>query len=365
MTRSRFIRLADLRRRNMFDTAFRGGLSVVLYLIFPAFSDIYRLWERASGSPGWTQIPFEYPPISAFYFEPLTLLPSSRWAVAVNGIVMVAAAVVITWVLGRYEFERTRPDVGLWIASPALLLFLPINWDVLVALVCVAGVLALYRDRAALAGFWSGLGTAFKIFPGAVVLPVIPLIDGWRKRIIYLVLGLAALVGSYLLYFVVEPDDWLFHLDFAAERGDSRSTVWGVLDSLFGVFGGSFPEGAVNLSSIAALVVSLLLITWWAARARPGFAEVAAISIIALLTFNKVFKPQYILWVLPFLAWIGVDRLKTRIAEWATLSQFAVIYVAALPAFIYPIQAAVRVVALAWIAVEIVRRRSMQALESS
>lgn len=350
--------MEELERRHIFDTAFRGGLSVVLYLVFPAFSDVYRLFEREAGNPDFTPIPFEYPPVSAFFFEPLTLLPSSRWAVAVNGLAMVAAAAAITWLLTRRSgtVHGEDPDVRLWVASPALILLLPINWDALVALIGVLGVVALCENRQALSGFWHGIGTAFKIFPGAVVLPVLPLINGWRRRLLFLGLGLVSLVGIYLVYALVEPE-WAFHLDFASQRSDIQSTVWGIVDEILALFGGQLSGDAINALSALTVTGSLLLIAWWAARTRPSFAQVAAVALIALVTFNKVFKPQYILWVIPFLAWVEAGRFKVRVAEAATIVQFAVIYLA-LPAFIYPIHTGIRVAALSWVAADILRSTS-------
>jgi hypothetical protein len=352
----------DPLARRLLDTAFRGGLAVALYLVFPAFSDVYRLWEREAGNPSFTQIPFEYPPISAFYFEPLTLLPSSRWAVAVNGMIMVGAAMSITWALGRREADgrEERVDLRLWMASPALIFLLPVNWDVLVALVCVVGVTALYQSRVGRAGFWLGLGTAFKVFPGAIVIPALPLIRGLRKRILFLALGGVSLVGSYLVYRLVEPDNWRFHLDFASKRGDIQSTIWGLLDRFLAFIGLTISGELVNVLSSVSLFLALLLIMWWVARTRPTFAEVASVAIIALLTFNKVFKPQYILWVLPFLAWAGAQGLKVRVAEAATIVQFGVIYLG-VTSFVYPVHTAVRVAALVWIAVEIIRSAAERA----
>ncbi len=348
-------------RRYLTDTAVRGGLAVVLYAVFPAFSDIHRLWERQAGLvPGWPFGVFEYPPIGALYFAPFRLLPSGRGAVVVNGVVMVAAAVAITWLLTRMT-EGSDPhgvDLQMWVGSPALLFLLPINWDVLVALISLLGVVALYRSRAVLSGFWHGVGTVFKVFPGAVVLPVVPLIDGWRRRVMFLASGSVVLVASYLAYAVVDPDGWRFHLDFASIRTDIDSTVWGVADSIVRMFGAGLPMSTVNTMSTIAIVVALLAVTYWTARSKVTPVEAAAVALMALMAFNKVFKPQYVLWVLPFLAWIRVSRLKVRILEATAILQFAVIYFA-LPAFLFVVEASVRLVVLALLAAEIIKVRSV------
>jgi hypothetical protein len=53
---------------------------------------------------------------------------------------------------------------------------------------------------------------------------------------------------------------------------------------------------------------------------------VVVLSIIVLLLANKVFKPQYVLWVLPFLAWYGSRRWQVRVLEVAAIVQISVTY---------------------------------------
>lgn len=72
------------------------------------------------------------------------------------------------------------------------------------------------------------------------------------------------------------------------------------------------------------------------------------------LAFNKVFKPQYVLWVIPFLAWIRASRVKVRILETTAIVQFAVIYFA-LPEIIYVAETGVRLVILFLLCIEIIR----------
>lgn len=342
-------------RRLLLDSAFRGGLGVGLYLAFPAFSDVYRLWERSAGNPRFAASAFEYPPISALYFWPLTFLPSSRWAVFVNGGVMVASAMAITWLLARWASERggITSDLRIWVASPALMLLLAVNWDVLVTLIAVLGVVALYQSREARSGFWIGLGTAFKVFPGIIVLPALPLLEGWRRRIMYLLAAGVVLGLSYALYAWLKPDEWLFHLDFASQRTDIDLTIWDLVNRALRPFGVSLSLGLVNTMSTAALAVAVVLTTTWAHLTKPSFARVAAVAIIALLVLNKVFKPQYVLWVIPFLAWVGASRWKVRALEAVVLLQFAAIYFS-LPQAIFPLSTVAGVMAFCLLAYDLI-----------
>lgn len=333
-----------------------------LYAIFPAFSDIHRLWERQAGLvPGWPSGVFEYPPIGALYFAPFGLLPSSRWAVVVNGLVMLATAVVITAILMRlaHDFYGRDVDVRMWVSSPALLLLLPINWDVVVSLMLLWGIVLVNRSRLVASGTWLGAGTAFKIFPGSVVLPVLPLIHGWRRRVAFLASGVALLGGSYLAYAAVDPDGWGFHLEFAALRTDTQSTVWGIIERGFEMFGSSLSMDAINLTSTLTLIVAIFVVTVWVARTKPSFAEAATVAIMVLLALNKVFKPQYVLWVIPFLAWIRASRVKVRILEMTAIMQFAVIYFA-LPELFYVAETSARLVILALLCIDIIKSPSVE-----
>lgn len=344
------------KRRHLIDTTVVGLLSVGLYAFFPAFSDIYRLWRRDHGLAiigGLGQGYFEYPPLAALYFEPLSWLPSSRMAVIVNGLVMVAAAVAITWVLlKRIDTETSKPDVRMWAMSPAVLFLLPVGWDVAVALLAVVAVVALYAERVAKAGALLGAGTSFKVFPGVMVLPSLPLLNGWRRRLSYLVAGFVVLVGSYAIMILVWPETWRVHLDFAASRSDHELSLWGLLE----VAGLDFTLDTVNVLATSSVVVALLGTTFWVARRKPTFVQAAVVSLVAFLLFSKVYKPQYVLWLLPFLAWNRSDRKVVRSLELASLVQISVTYFP-LPFLLAQIAALVRVAALVLLATPILRKR--------
>lgn len=347
-------------KRYMLDTAFIGALSVGLYAVFPPFSDIYRVWRREAGLGIYSGLrpgEFEYPPLAALYFEPLAGLPSSRWAVIVNGIVMVVAALGVTRLLLKAVTlpNGERVDLRMWAMSPALLFFLPINWDVAAVWMALAAVVALQSQRHMASGSLLAAGTSLKVFPGALVLPLVPLIQGWSHRLRFLGSASLVLAVSYVAYIIARPDTWRIHLDFAASRDDFESTLWGVLDWVGGAFGVSLSLDLVNWLSTLAVLAALVMLTHWVWIRRPAFAQAAALALIALLLFNKVFKPQYVLWVLPFLAWNGSDRSTVRLVEFTAIAHIAVTYFP-LPSVIVQIAAAIRIVALSVIGAAIVRQ---------
>lgn len=342
-------------RRQLVDTAFRGLLSVALFAAFPAFSDIYRLWRRQAGVVPGELAPeaFEYPPIAALVFKPLTWLPSARWAVVVNGLVMVVAAVAVTWFIQRHTERGLSPDTRLWVASPALLFLLPMNWDVAVALTAVLGLSFLIAQSESKAGLTFGAGFGWKIAPGSLVLPVLPLINGWRRRIAFLFGGGITVIVSYGAYVLFRPDGWQTHLDFASSRTDYQPTIWGGLDAVLSFLGVDLSLTTVNVVSGASVALALIGATAWTAVKRPTFAESAAIAMSLFLLFNKIFKHAYILWLIPLLALAGTKRLRVRILEVAVLVSFAAVFFPVMPQWLTPISAAVRTLVLVFVITEI------------
>ena len=82
------------------------------------------------------------------------------------------------------------------------------------------------------------------------------------------------------------------------------------------------PDHSLNLSVAVGFLLSLVVITWIVLRAprRPRVMQVAFLVMVAFLLTNKVFSPQYVLWLLPlavlarprwrpFLAWQALEVL--------------------------------------------------------
>ncbi|HZD23034.1 MAG TPA: hypothetical protein VE569_06480, partial [Acidimicrobiia bacterium] len=113
-----------------------------------------------------------------------------------------------------------------------------------------------------------------------------------------------------------------------------------------------------------AILVSLVALTVWAWRERPEFAEVAVLALIAFVLFNKVFKPQYVLWLLPLFAWNGVKRSTVRLVEGTAIVHMAVTYFS-LRTPLVGLMTAIRVGALVVIAGGIFRNAHQASVDNS
>lgn len=197
--------------------------------------------------------------------------------------------------------NRGRPwDAMAFAASPALVLAGLINWD-LVAVAAVAGALwAWSRGRPVLAGVLVGVGTATKLYPlfllGALLVVCLRERDLARW-------GRAALAaaGAWLLLnapvMLLAWDQWTVFWSFNSDRGADLGSLWLVWQQM----GHTVTPHLINVVSwvffgavcVAVLALGLL------ARRTPRIASLAFLVVAGFLLVNKVYSPQYVLWLLP------------------------------------------------------------------
>ncbi len=200
--------------------------------------------------------------------------------------------------------QRRRPwDAALVAASPALALTGMINWDLLVV-GCVAGfVWAWSTRRPVWAGIFIGLGTATKLFPLFFLGPLLVLCLRQRKFDIWLATAAAAL-GSWLVVnlpvFYWSPDEYLWFWRFNAQRGPDLGSLW-LVASDYGhpVSAETLNKASLVIFALACVAIGLLGLF---ARRRPRLVQLLFLVVASFLLVNKVYSPQYVLWLLPLAA---------------------------------------------------------------
>ena len=238
--------------------------------------------------------------------------------VAVNAVGFAALALLAAWLLAGVH--RGRPwDAAFFALSPALLLAGLVNWDML-AVTCVAAALwAWSRDRTVLTGAMIGLGVATKLFP-LFLLGGILVICLRQRRFRDLGEVSAAAAVTWLLLnapaYLAGPEDWKTFWRFNSDRTADLGSIWLVLDQRFDW---SMTASTINLWSwlffgawcVAVLVIGL------AAPATPRLAQLGFLVVAGFLLVNKVYSPQYVLWLLP-LAVLARPRLRDQVIWQAT-----------------------------------------------
>jgi uncharacterized membrane protein len=204
-----------------------------------------------------------------------------------------------------------RPyDAALFALSPLVAIHAFSNWDLLAMAFASCGLWAWARGRPVAAGVLLGLGTAAKLYPVFLLLPIVLLAIRTRKYrpaiwcvVSAAVAWLATNVPIALGYY----SGWREFYAFSFTRDAEASTFWYMGHYLLSV---GFTNGYPPAWKPAGLAVAFLLlgalgaVAWLAllAPVKPRLAQLAFLSVLAFLLTTKVWSPQYSIWLVPLVA---------------------------------------------------------------
>ena len=219
----------------------------------------------------------------------------------VNALWLVAAAVVV--VAATALTVRRRPwDAALVALSPSLILAMYINWDLYAVALTSLALLAWSRSRPIAAGALLGLAVAAKFYPLLLLGPlaVLCLRSGHLREFGRTV---SAATASWLTvnlpFALADWDGWVTFYVFSRDRGVGWSSSW----LLFQLLGDEVPSALNALAAGAFFLccVGIGALGLGAAR-RPRLAQLCFLVLAAFVVTNKVYSPQFVLWVIPLAA---------------------------------------------------------------
>jgi len=194
--------------------------------------------------------------------------------------------------------DHAAPHHALWFAlSPLLLVYGLLNWDLFGILWMVVGWYAYRRQRYGLAGALLALGVFTKLFPVFLV-SFMAVELGRDRRWAELRRLLAAFVGISLLvnlpFMLGNFANWSFFYTFNAGRGLGA-------DIYFNPWVHGLTTGEADAFSLAVTLAAVGYWLWRMVRDASVSAALAASVTFAIFLFvNKVYSPQYILWLLVY-----------------------------------------------------------------
>jgi uncharacterized membrane protein len=281
--------------------------------MYLCYSDIPLLYEArglADGvfpyflEPGPDQEVLEYPVLTGVFMY------VSAWVTRILGgdgttffaVTVAGLSALLAWTIASTgRTVARRPWDALLVAlSPVVALAGFINWDLLAVALTAASLAAWSRRRPLAAGALLGLAAAAKFYPLLLLGPVLVLClrrGTWAAGGRFLAGALGAWLAVNLPVMLADFGGWVRFYEFSRERGMDFGSPWYAL-SLMGV---DIPAGSVNGLALGAFVLACLGIAWLGLRAPrpPRLATLALLVVGAFVLTNKVYSPQFVLWVLP------------------------------------------------------------------
>jgi uncharacterized membrane protein len=218
----------------------------------------------------------------------------------ITAIWLVAAALVVVWATARTH--RRRPwDAAMVALSPGLLLAATINWDLIAVALTALTLLAWSRSKPVLAGVLLGLAVAAKFYPLFLLGPLFLLcLRGGRLRDFARTAGAGVATWAVvnLPVYLAWPEGWKRFYTFSSDRSWDYGSFWYALD-LRGI--AVIPRESLNVIASGTFAVLCLGIAVLAlgARQRPRLPQLAFLVVAAFLVTNKVYSPQFVLWLIP------------------------------------------------------------------
>jgi hypothetical protein len=260
--------------------------------------------------PQGTTVPCDEYPV-------LTMFP--MWAAArigrspvgtylVAAFILLAGAALTTWLLWSVVGIRSL----YFAAAPTLLMYGPLNWDLLaVALMTAVAVLYL-RRRDGPAGIAAGIGTAAKFMPGIACAPMTFFRDRAGRLVTSKRFALAAIVAWLVVNMplaAIATRGWSEFFRYNGGRPVDVDSLWSVGCHLLVGHTPCASTQIVNLLSAALFVVGVVLV-WRLRSNHDPSTEPWTMGFIMLALFfltSKVYSPQYDLFLLPWFALVLPD----------------------------------------------------------
>lgn len=215
----------------------------------------------------------------------------------VNSVLLFCFFLAVLWA----HSNMARPwDAMLIAISPAIWTAALINWDMLVLACTALACLMWSRKHVAWAGVFLGLGIAAKLYPVLLLFPLAILClraGRMRHYAITVVAAVVAWLAVNVPWFVASPSGWLNFWTFNVDRNSDLGSFWLLLDAT----GHSVTHVNRWIAVLMFLGAIGLAGLFLAAPRRPRVGQGFWLITVLFLVLNKVYSPQYVLWLLPLL----------------------------------------------------------------
>ena len=305
-----------------------------VYLEYPVGTGLFMY--LAAIITGW---------VSSFY-------PDGYRAYFDVNVVLLFIPFVVTVIATALTKPKDPWRAAMVVFAPTMILAATINWDLIpVALVSLA-LLAWSRDRATLTGVFFGLAIAAKFYPIVLLAGFVLLAwrtKSWRPTVEMLTAAVITLVLVNVPFAIANFEGWFTFYRFNFDRAIDFGSFWYAITQI-GL--PTIPERLLNIGATLLFLILLGAITILVKRAptTPAIAQVLFLVLAAFVITNKVYSPQYVLWLVPlavlarpnwrdfliwqtgeviyfaaiwwFLAGYGIEDSKTLTPQWYAVATF-------------------------------------------
>ena len=310
----------------------------------------------------------EYPPVTGLIMWATSFLVGGGEDKYRNYFDINALLVALIFIATVIFLKKLKPQLWyLFPIAPAVVASLYINWDIWAVISALAAIYYFDVGKYNKSAIALGLSIATKFFPIVLLLPIALILirkSKIRELILYIAYTSITWLVINLPFIITTPAGWFRFFKLNSERAADWGSIWHALE-IFGL-----KINHLNLISVIAFAVVALAFTLFVFGISdvPKLASIAFFIVAIFVTASKVYSPQYILWLTPLAILAMVDK-KDRFDFWVwqfaeLIYHFAIWqYLAevsgasfAIPAGAYATAILLRVGALTWFSLRLMRR---------
>ena len=252
--------------------------------------------------------PVEYPVIIGLVIWALSYLTSSAGVPYINYFDVNVFFIGLLFVASAYFIHRIKPKyVLLMVFAPAVIMSLFINWDMWAVLPSLIAIYYFDKGKPVLSAIFLSVAISAKFYPIVMLLPICILLIKSRKFTElrnYLIAAPATYLFINLPIIISNFSGWSYFYKGSFNRGVGYGSIWEVFEIL------GLKLDNVNFYYVLTTSITFILISvfFWRSENFSNLHEVVFLSVFAFVAFNKVYSPQFVLWLTP----LAVLALKNK-----------------------------------------------------
>ena len=215
------------------------------------------------------------------------------------------ALLFIPFVITVIATALTKPKdpwrAAMIVFAPTMILAATINWDLIPITLVSLAFLAWSKDRATLTGVFFGLAIASKFYPAFLLLGFVLLAwrtKTWRPTLSMLIATVTTFLAVNIPFAIANFEGWVTFYTFNFGRAIDFGSFWYAITQI-GL--PTIPESLLNVASTALFALLLIAIAILVKKTptTPSIAQISFLILAAFVVTNKVYSPQYVLWLVP------------------------------------------------------------------
>lgn len=209
------------------------------------------------------------------------------------------ALIALLFIGSALVINRIKPDLSyLYLAAPSGVLAMFINWDMWAVITMLLAIYWFDRKADIASAIALSISIATKFFPIVLLVPIALIY--WRRGELkkfarYAAISIGGYIAINLPFALTTPSGWWRFFDMNLHRQPDWGSIW------LGIEIYKYHLTGFNVISLLAFAIPIAAaMIFMLSRVRILLLAESAIFFLAIvMTFGKVYSPQYVLWLAP------------------------------------------------------------------